>query len=206
MADGVVTPASVSTRAAIGAGWVIAWRMVSRNLGLISTLVLVRLLQPSDFGLVALAGGLIASVDSLSAIGVTDALIRARDPDRDLYDTGFTLNALRSIATALIIALIAWPVGNFFADSRLTVVMLALSVGTLLGAAENIGTVDFRRYLEFHKEFSLNVWTRVAGVLPTLATAAIWHSYWALVTGLLLMRAVRIPLSLPDSHISENGT
>jgi lipopolysaccharide exporter len=195
MSDRVAAPVSVSTRAAIGAGWIIAWRMVSRNLGLISTLVLVRLLQPSDFGLVALASGLIASVDSLSAIGVVDALIRAHEPDRDMYDTGFALNALRSVATALVIALIAWPVGDFFGDSRLAVVMLALSVGTLLGAAENIGTVDFRRNLDFHKEFSLNVWTRLAGVLATVATAAIWHSYWALVVGLLLMRVIRIPLS-----------
>jgi lipopolysaccharide exporter len=185
----------MSTRAAIGAGWVIAWRMVSRNLGLISTLILVRLLQPSDFGLVTLANGMIASVDSLSAIGVVDALIRARQPDRDMYDTAFALNALRSVATALVIAVIAWPVGDFFGDSRLTVVMLALSVGTLLGAAENIGTVDFRRDLNFHKEFRLNVWTRLAGVLTTVATAVVWHSYWALVTGLLLMRVVRIPLS-----------
>ena len=195
MADAPAPPISTSKRAAIGAGWVIAWRMVSRNLGLISTLVLVRLLQPSDFGLVALASGLIASVDSLSAIGVADALIRANAPDRDMYDTGFALNALRSGATALIIAFIARPVGNFFDDSRLAVVMLALSAGTLLGAAENIGIVDFRRDLDFQKEFRLNVWTRTAGVVTTVATAALWHSYWALVTGLLLMRVIRIPLS-----------
>ena len=43
--------------------------------GLVSTLVLVRLLQPADFGLVALATGFINSVDALSAIGVQDALV-----------------------------------------------------------------------------------------------------------------------------------
>ena len=36
------------------AWWVIAWRLGMRILGLISTLVLVRLLVPADFGLLAL--------------------------------------------------------------------------------------------------------------------------------------------------------
>jgi lipopolysaccharide exporter len=179
----------------MGAGWIIAWRMVSRNLGLVSTLILVRLLLPSDFGLIALASGFINSVDALSAIGVQDALVRAPEPDRDMYDAGFSLSILRGVMTALVVAAIAWPVGDFFADQRLTVVMLALSVGTLLGAFENIGIVDFRRDLVFGKEFNLNFWPRIIGVVVTVSTAAIWHSYWALVTGLLFARMVRLPLT-----------
>ena len=40
-----------------GAGWILGWRMATRGLGLVSTLVLVRLLLPEDFGLIALAVG-----------------------------------------------------------------------------------------------------------------------------------------------------
>ena len=46
---------SVLARTVRGAGWVIVWRLGMRVLGLISTLVLMRLLVPSDFGLLALA-------------------------------------------------------------------------------------------------------------------------------------------------------
>lgn len=175
--------------------WVIAWRMATRNLGLLSTLVLVHLLQPTDFGLVALAAGFINSVDALSAIGVQDALVRAPDPDRAMYDTGFSLGILRGLLTALLVAAIAWPVGSFFNDFRLSVVMVALAIGTLISSFENIGIVDFRRAVAFRKEFEMQVWSRVTGIATTIAVASIWHSYWALVAGILVTRVTRLAQS-----------
>jgi lipopolysaccharide exporter len=192
MIDSNVASPSVSQRAVTGAGWIIAWRIATRNIGLLSTLALVRLLQPADFGLVALATGFINSVDALSAIGVQDALVRAPDLDRDMYDTGFSLSILRGALTAVVIAGIAWPVADFFHDHRLGVVMLALSLGTLLSAFENIGIVDFRRNLSFRKEFDMQLWSRVLGAVGTIAVATIWHSYWALVVGILIYRAARL--------------
>src|SRR3954470_25078762 len=110
----VTAQSSVARRAAVGAGWIIAWRMATRNLGLLSTLILVRLLEPSDFGLVALATGFISAIDALSAIGVDDALVRMPALNRDIYNTGFSLNLMRGLLTALLIAAIAWPIADFF--------------------------------------------------------------------------------------------
>ena len=186
---------SIAQRAATGAGWIIAWRVATRNIGLLSTLILVRLLQPTDFGLVALATGFIGSVDALSAIGVQDALVRSAKVDRDLYNTGFTLAVARGALTATIIAAIAAPVATFFGDSRLQVVMLALSAGTLISAFENIGIVDFQRDLAFRKEFTMQLWSRVLGCSVTIGTAALWHSYWALIAGILAYRLVRLLMS-----------
>src|SRR5262249_39570473 len=90
---------SITRRVAKGGGWVMAWRMVSRNLGLLSTLVLVRLLKPEDFGLVTLATGFASTVDALSEIGVQDALVRDVSPGRDVYDTAFGLSLARGVIT-----------------------------------------------------------------------------------------------------------
>ena len=192
MTAGQAVASSVSQRAAMGAGWIIAWRVATRNIGLLSTLILVRLLQPADFGLVALATGFINSVDALSAIGVQDALVRAPDLDRDLYDTGFGLSVLRGALTAALVMLLAWPIGDFFNDSRLTVVMLALAFGTFISGFENIGIIDFRRDLAFRKEFDMQFWSRILGAVATVAFAALWHSYWALVVGILVFRTARL--------------
>src|SRR3978361_1414965 len=179
---------SVYQRAAAGDGWIIAWRLATRNIGLLSTLILVRLLQPTDFGLVALATGFISSVDALSAIGIQDALVRAPVLNRELYDTGFALSIIRGALTALLVALIAQPVAVFFGDSRLSFVMLALSAGTLISALDNIGTIDFRRDLAFRKEFDMQLWSRVIAAVTTIVVAGIWRTYWALVAGILVSR------------------
>lgn len=192
MSRGRSAAPSVSQRVVTGAGWIIAWRVATRNIGLLSTLFLVRLLQPADFGLVALATGFISSVDALSAIGVQDALVRAPALDRDLYDTGFGLSVLRAVVTAALVILLAWPIGDFFNDSRLTVVMLALAFGTLISGFENIGIIDFRRNLAFRKEFEMQFLPRVVGAIATVAFAVLWHTYWALVVGILVFRAARL--------------
>jgi len=179
---------SVTSRVARGTGWVVAWRIATRNLGLLSTLVLVRLLRPEDFGLVTLAAGFTNAVDSLSAIGVREALIREVSPTRDMYDTAFSLNALRAVLSAIIILAIAWPAASFFDEPRLVNVMLALSGYMLMSGLENIGTVDFRRDFAFQKEFNLQVMSRVAGVASTIIFAFIWRNYWALVCGIVVQR------------------
>ncbi|MGH7100237.1 MAG: oligosaccharide flippase family protein, partial [Stellaceae bacterium] len=67
---------SILQRTAHGAAWVIAWRVVRRLIGIINTLILVRLLTPADFGLVALGYGFVSGLDVLCTLGVEQAIIR----------------------------------------------------------------------------------------------------------------------------------
>ena len=186
---------SLTGRIATSTGWIVAWRFVTRNLGLLSTLILVRLLAPADFGLVALATAFAATVDALSAFGVQDALMRLPSPTRDSYDTAFTLGVFRGFLTAMVIAAGAWQVADFFKEPRLIVVLLALAIGTLISSFENIGTVDFRRHMTFRKEFHLQVISRVIGVVVTIGIALIWQNYWALIGGVLVTRIARLAQS-----------
>jgi len=190
--EGGEASASLSAKTAKGAGWMIGWRLATRNLGVISTLVLVRLLSPADFGLIALASGFIGMIDALSTLGPQDVIVREPAPDRDMYDTAFTMNCLRNIVTAVIVASAAWPVAAFFSEPRLVPVLLALSLGTLVTACENIGIVDFLRDLAFHKEFRLRLTARVVGMILTIGFAVLWRNYWALVIGMLATNLVRV--------------
>ena len=53
--DVLATQGSLTRKTVIGTAWLLLWRVVTRSLGLVSTLVLARLLVPADFGLVAMA-------------------------------------------------------------------------------------------------------------------------------------------------------
>ncbi len=179
-------------KTAKGTGWVLGWRMATRLLGTGSTLVLVRALLPSDFGLVALATSLAAAVEGLAELGIQDALVRDAAPDKATYDTAFTLNLLRSIVTASAIALVAAPIAQFFAEARLAPVLWALAGATLLDGFANVGVVDFRRSFAFHKEFKLLVLPRLCSITLTVAIALTWQTYWALVAGIVSNRVLRI--------------
>jgi len=183
---------SILTRTAKGAGWVIGWRMLTRALGMISTLFLARLLLPADFGLVTLAAGFAQAVDQLCALGVEEAVIREKQPSRDLYDSAFTINVLRGAATAAVVAAAALPVARFFDDSRLYGLMLVFAAGALVASFENIGIVDFRRDITFHKEFILMVMPRLVSIVVAISLAFLFHSYWALACAILVAIVLRV--------------
>ena len=61
---------NILARTAAGAGWTVGWRMATRLLGLFNTLILTRLLMPSDFGLVTLGSSFVVALDALSALGI----------------------------------------------------------------------------------------------------------------------------------------
>ena len=84
----------------VGAGWMILWRVATRLLGFVSTLILARVLVPADFGLVAIAMTYLSAFDALSIFGLQDAIIRAPDHDRTMLDTAFTLSVLRGLLNA----------------------------------------------------------------------------------------------------------
>lgn len=175
---------SILARTAQGAGWAIGWRVTTRLLGLVNTFVLVRLLLPGDFGLVALATGFSQGVSQISDLGIEEAVIRHRAPTRDTYDTAFTINVIRGVATALVLAAAAWPVAWFFSEPRLTGVLLVLAAIALVTSLENIGTIEFRRDFAFHREFRLLVLPRLASIAVTVTVGVLWQSHWALVAGI----------------------
>ena len=186
---------SLLAKTADGAGWVVGFRLITRLLGIASTLTLVRLLGPGDFGLVALASAFAQTVDAVTNLSVHEALIRERAPGRAMYDTAFTMSLIRGLLTGGVVFATAWPAAAFFHEPRLAVVLLALGVSNLIGAVENVATADFMRDFAFRREFQLWTIPRVLQVCATIGFALVWHSYWALVFGIVTGRCIRTILS-----------
>src|ERR1043165_9830156 len=111
-----------------GSALMIAMRWTTRLLGLISTLILVRLLTPDDFGVVAMAMVIVGLLEVFTHTSVDLALIRDRDPSRAHYDTAWTLEILQALALAAVLVVVAPWSARFFADERVTLVIYALAL------------------------------------------------------------------------------
>jgi lipopolysaccharide exporter len=182
-------------RTARGAGWVMAWRWGMRALGLVSTLILVRLIAPADFGIIALSTSFMQTIDGMLALGTEDAVVRERAPDRDFYDTAFTMNLLRGLSVTLLVGALAWPAAHFFDDARLGPVLLFVATLPLLDSAANIGAVDFRRDFAFHKEFAIMVLPKLGGIIAAITAAFLLRSYVAMLFGIAVNRTLRVVMS-----------
>ncbi len=186
---------SILAKTARGAGWVVAWRMMTRALGLLSTLVLVRLLAPADFGLIALASSFSVSIEAFSWIGIEEGVIRHKAPTPALLDTAFTLSILRGAAVFAVIAAAAYPAARFFGDPRLLWVLIALGGTAFIETFINVGTIEFRRDFSFHREFQLYLLPRIVSILIAIGSASLLRTYWALVAGIVSNQALRVLFS-----------
>ena len=184
--------ANVAGRTAIGAGWLVAWRMASRGLGLISTLVLARLLLPADFGVMAMAIAFTGAVQYLSAIGLLDALIRRPDTGEEWFNTAFGFQALRAVLTGLIIALGAETAGAWFNEPRLPPILYVLAGTAALSGFENIGVVQYRRAIDFSVEFRLQIVPRLVQFFVMMGLAFVLRDYRAMLVGAVASAVVRL--------------
>ncbi|MFO1217468.1 MAG: lipopolysaccharide biosynthesis protein [Burkholderiaceae bacterium] len=182
-------PDEFQGRMARGAVWMVLFKFVERGLGLLSTLILVRLLAPSDFGVIAMATSFIAMAELLGAMGFDVALIQQSGATRDHYDTAWTCNLALGLTITLLMLGLASPISTFYQRPDLFWVVVALSFGPLIGAFENVGVVAFRKELDFRKEFNYQVSRKFLGFLVVVPLAFSLRSYWALVAGILCTKA-----------------
>lgn len=184
-----------SVSSAKGAVLVVLMRWVDRLVGLISTVILARLLVPEDFGIVAMAAVVIGAVDTVLDLGVSSALIQNKDANRDDFDTAWTLRMIQAAVAAAIILLIAPYAGNYFNDQRVPDVIRAMAFLVLIGGFENIGIVAFQKNMEFGRDFRFFFLRRIAGFFLTIALAFYLQSYWAMVIGAIFGRTIGVLIS-----------
>jgi lipopolysaccharide exporter len=180
---------------AIGSAWMVAMRWAIRGVGLLSTIILARLLTPDDFGVVAMAMVAVAILQSFAQSGVDLALLRAVEPQRDHYDTAWTLEILQGLLLAAALFVSAPLVAGQFEDRRVEDAVRVLAIAALVGGFQNIGTVDFRRNLDFRRDFQFGVYKKLATFVVTVTTAIALRNYWALVVGQVAGRCVEVLLS-----------
>jgi lipopolysaccharide exporter len=178
-----------------GAAWMLLARAAERCLGLVSLLILARVLVPADFGLVAMAMSVIVFVELASTFGFDLALIHREHVTREHYDTAWTLQVAFGLLCAVIIAVLAYPGARFYDEPRLIPIMLVLALSRLVQSFENIGTVDFRRQMDFSREFAFSAGKKVTGFVITIPLAVMFESYWALIAGATAGRFAGVILS-----------
>lgn len=178
-----------------GAGLMMGLRLIERSIGLVSTLILARLLTPGDFGLVAMAMSVLTLIELMGAFGFDVALIQRQDAQRHHFDTAWTYNVLFSASVALLLLLCAPFAAEFYREPKLQLVLSVLAIGALVQGAENIGTVTFRKQMNFGQEFRFLLSKKLISFTVTMVLAFTLRNYWALVGGIIVGKVCAVLLS-----------
>ncbi len=178
-----------------GAVTMVLLRFVIKFLGLISTLVLARLITPGDFGLVAIVMSIYALIEMLKAFGFDVVLIQKNNPSKAMYNTTWTIQLAFGVLAAVIMYLISPYIANTFDDDRLEALSQVIALLFLINGTVNIGIVNFRKELNFRREFIYMSLPKVFAVITTITVAIIHRSYWSLICGMLVSNISQAALS-----------
>jgi lipopolysaccharide exporter len=186
---------TIRSSMARGAVWMVLFKLVERSLGMISMLILARLLVPADFGLMAMATSLVALLELFTAFGVDTALVQRHEVTPAHFNSAWTLNVCAGASIATMMLLLSWPAAYFYREPRVTPVICALALAAAIQGFENIGVVTFRKEMRFDREFRFLLGKKLVAFCVTVPLALLWRNYWALVVGTVVGRLSGVTLS-----------
>lgn len=169
--------------------WIIAGRWGSRAIGLLSTVILARLLTPEDFGLVAIATLIVGFAELIAVRGQRLAIVQKKDPDPDFINSAWTITLLSGFVFGLIVVALGPAFAYYFGDPRVELVIYVMSIRIFMMGADNIGMMLFIKELDFKRDFYLNIYEKIFPFIITLSLAFYYRNYWALIAGLLIGHA-----------------
>ncbi|MCP5245874.1 MAG: lipopolysaccharide biosynthesis protein [Burkholderiales bacterium] len=178
-----------------GALWMIAMRWMMRLFGLVSTIILARLLTPTDFGIVALALIVVGLLEVLSWTALDLALIQKQETTREHYDTAWTMQILQGLFIALLLSVLSPYAAHYFDEPALTNVVYLLALKVFIYGFQNIAVVDFRKDLNFSREFNFHLYKKAFTFLFVVSLAFILKNYWALIYGMLAASVIEVIIS-----------
>lgn len=158
-------------------------KFVQKSLGLISTLILARLLTPEDFGIVAVAALVLHFCDVLSTAGSEQYLIQKKSLSKEDIDSSWTLELILKSSLFLLLYISIPFIADFYENSELKEVLLLSATVLLINAFKSPGIALLKKDLRYKKIFVLNVSQKVIVFSFIMGWVYINPSFWALIVG-----------------------
>ena len=149
-------------------------------LSLGSTVILARLLAPSDFGLIAMVAPVIAFASLIQDMGLSQATVQREVMPPKLLSALFWTNLAAGLSLSLILVLVAPLLAMFYDQPEVRGLVTAFAVVVFLMSAQAQHLALMTRRMQYLQISIIEVVAATLGVLVGFAVAYVWASYWAL--------------------------
>lgn len=147
-----------------GLAWSFGERICAQVVSFIVTLVLARILAPSEFGSVAILLVFIEIANVFVSNGLGNALVQKKDADIVDFSSVFYINIALSVVIYAVLFFISPLVASFYSNDALTPMLRVLSVKILLAGINSIQHAFVQRNMMFKRFFfSTIIGTVVSG-------------------------------------------
>lgn len=136
-----------------GVSWVGAFRVSTRIIAFVRTIILARILSPAQFGMFGIASLSITFLEILMETGVNVVLIQKREGIERYLNTAWVVSIVRGALITLTLVILAPVIAGFFDSPDTLSLIYLISLVSLIRGFINPSIVRFQKELNFKAEF-----------------------------------------------------
>lgn len=169
-------------RAVRSGGISIISQSTSYLIQIISTLIMVRILIPHDFGLVAMVSAIIAPLTIFADMGLIDATVQEPNIDHNQVSTLFWINLTACLGVVLLLFLFSPIIAKFYKENVIKWIMIVSSSSILITGLSAQHIALLKRRMKFLEIEILRVLARLTCNVSAIVFALLGYGFWALVS------------------------
>ena len=173
--------------------WDFLGKLGSHASTFIVTIFLARLLEPSDFGLIAIIMVIVSLATIFSDIGLGGALIQRRRLHQIHYSSVFFFNLFAGSILTIITFLSAEWIAEFYRNEQLAPLVKAASFLFVISAFHAVQTVILKKELKYDQLTKVNLTASISSGIIGVSLAFSGFGVWSLL-GQLISREIIINL------------
>ena len=174
-----------------GVGWSITDNVSRYIVNFIIGIILARLLNPDDYGLLGLVGIFTVICETIITGGFGSALIRKKNVSDEDYNTVFVVQLSISTLLYLILFFSAPLIADFFGRDELIKLVRVSSLGMVIGAFSIVQQTKLTKRIDFKSQTIITVITTIVGGIAGITMAFCGWGVWALVFSNIISQILR---------------
>lgn len=171
--------------------WAFVQQIGTQLISFAVSLILTRLLEPSDYGILGILTIFIAIGNTLVQGGMITSLVRAQSPTEEDYTTVFTLNVIASFFIYFLIYLLSPAIGSWLDEPRLVLLIRVYSFSIIIQSFSSMQVAKLTKEMKF-KTMAIVQAPSIAlasllGIYMALNNFGVWSLVWMLLLQTLLV-------------------
>ena len=161
--------------------WTFAKNFSLQAFGFVQGVILARLLDPSDYGLIAMTGIFFAISGCFIDSGFSNALVRKKNRTELDYSTVFVTNVSLTLFFAIVLSLSAPFIADFYKEPLLTTIVRVNALLLVLNSVNAVQSVRMSIHLQFKEKSICSVIVNVSVGVATIIMAFMGFGVWSLI-------------------------
>jgi O-antigen/teichoic acid export membrane protein len=184
-------------RVLAGFAWQGASKAVIQSVSWIGTIVVARLLDPADYGVVAVANVFIVMLNLVMEMGLSQGLVQKTEVSREEEDAVFWLGVLSGLLLYLLLYGVAPIVADFYAMPVLEAVLRVGGLVLIIGSVKAVPMALVMRRMDFRFRAICEMTAAAASIMVVVTLAVMGAGVWSLVIGTVVHTLVLVAGYLP---------